>query len=220
MRNRRGIGGISPFLIASLVLHIGLFFLYVRSVSGSKIPIPRPNIYRVSLVELPPEETKQDPEPAVKKRVEPVVEKRVEKIPEQPRPKKAEKKPEKKEEKKKPPEPAEEKPALPTPSGPVTVEASDFLFTYYLAMIENRVGSRWSPPRGVSGGGLSPVVTIHFIVLKNGRVIDPRVTGSSGVPFFDNAALRAITDSDPFPPLPEGFGGDRLGVNFVFNLEG
>jgi TonB family protein len=34
---------------------------------------------------------------------------------------------------------------------------------------------------------------------------DTRLTESSGNFYFDQAAMRAILSSSPFPPLPEGF---------------
>jgi UDP-2,3-diacylglucosamine pyrophosphatase LpxH len=36
---------------------------------------------------------------------------------------------------------------------------------------------------------------------------------------FDRSALRAVTISDPLPPLPDGFGGSELGVHFGFDWE-
>jgi len=166
-------------------------------------------------VELPPapkvEEKKPEPPP--------VVEEKPERIPEKPRPRKVEeKKEEPKEEKAKPEETPIEKPSA--PSGPVTVEAEDFPFAYYLALIENRVGGVWAPPRGLVSGGKIPAATVRFEILRNGRIRNPHVTVSSGISFFDTSALRAVQESDPFPPLPEGFPGERLGVNFVFQYEG
>ncbi|MBN1826310.1 MAG: TonB C-terminal domain-containing protein [Candidatus Eisenbacteria bacterium] len=221
MRFRKGLG---PFLVASLVLHAALSVLYVRAVSGARVPFPRTPVYRVSLVELPRPEPEPVPEPPKEERVQPEVKSvqpiKPEKVPEKPRPRK-----ETKEEKPKPKEeakpPAEEQrvQTKPASGGPVTVEAEDFLFSYYLALIENRVGGRWNPPRGMVTGGRKPVATVRFEILRDGHVRDARIQESSGIDFFDGAALRAVLDADPFPALPEGFTGDRLGVNFVFRLE-
>lgn len=168
-------------------------------------------------------------------------------IPEKPRPmkqKEPEKKPEKKTEKK--PE-EEEKPksgsgdrgeARPsgregggsvagtgvgvgagTGSGIVSLDGVDFPFLYYLALIEARIGDRWVPPEGLASGGTPPSATIRFDILRGGEVHNPQVALSSGISYFDLSAIRAVLDSGPFPPLPDGFSGDRLGVNFVFRFE-
>jgi len=219
VRFRKPGKGLGPYVVASLVLHAALSVIYVRAVSGARVPSPRVPVYRVSLVELPAQEP--EPEPVKPERVEPEVKPvKPEKVPEKPRPRKEKPKEEPKEEPK--PEPkAEEKPeeTKTVSSGPVTVEAEDFLFAYYLALIENRVGSRWNPPRGLVSGGRRPVATVRFEILRSGRVAGARIAESSGIDFFDRAALRAVNESDPFPELPEGFTGDRLSVNFVFRLE-
>jgi TonB family protein len=38
-----------------------------------------------------------------------------------------------------------------------------------------------------------------------GRVGEAKLVESSGNFYFDQAAMRAILASSPFPPLPEGF---------------
>lgn len=217
-----------PFLMVSLAVHVVLFFCYVHAVRA-RVPVPRPPVYHVSLVELPPapkpkQEEIKIPAPAPKEEEKPA------KIPEKPRPKK--KTPEKKVEKKPEPkkeetkiEPAPEKPGdtenrVTTASGALTVEAEDFPFAYYLALIESRIGGRWSPPRGIVTGGKKPAATVRFEILRSGAVRSAHVSLTSGIPFFDTSALRAVLDSDPFPPLPEAFPGERLGVNFVFTYEG
>lgn len=228
-----------PFVLLSVAVHLLLCFLYVNAVRA-RVPVLRPPVYTVSIVELQPEpepepekepekEKVPDPEPPREEiklpEPEPEPEKVPEKVPEKPRPKKKEpeKKPEPKKEQKKPePKPVvEETPKRVTSStGAVTVEAEDFPFAYYLALIESRIGGRWAPPSGLVGGGRRPKATVRFEIEKSGAIRSAHVSLSSGVPFFDTTALRAVTESGPFPPLPEGFPGERLGVNFVFTYDG
>jgi hypothetical protein len=42
---------------------------------------------------------------------------------------------------------------------------------------------------------------------------------SSGAEFFDRSATRAVTISNPLPPLPLGWTGGDLGVHFGFEYE-
>ncbi|MBM3319155.1 MAG: TonB C-terminal domain-containing protein [Candidatus Eisenbacteria bacterium] len=104
-------------------------------------------------------------------------------------------------------------------SGIVGLDGADFPFLYYLALIEARIGDRWVPPEGLVSGGKPPSATVRFDIHRDGRVHGPKVSESSGISYFDLSAIRAVLESDPFPPLPDGFPGDRLGVFFVFRFE-
>jgi len=100
-------------------------------------------------------------------------------------------------------------------SGAVGVESRDFEFTYYLMLLRNKVAQNWSPPAGLETG--RPVrAVVYFHVGRNGSVSAVRLESASGVEFFDRASLRAVTLSDPLPPLPLGFPGSDLGIHFGF----
>lgn len=100
-------------------------------------------------------------------------------------------------------------------SGAVGVESRDFEFTYYLMLIRNKVAQNWAPPAGLESG--RPVrAVVYFKVARNGGVSAVRLETASGAEFFDRASLRAVTLSDPLPPLPLGFPGSDLGIHFGF----
>jgi TonB family protein len=63
-------------------------------------------------------------------------------------------------------------------------------------------------------------VTLAFIITKRGVVDKVTKPTSSGTEALDRAAIAAISASNPFPPLPTDFKGDRivLEVNFVYNM--
>lgn len=229
---------IVPFVVASFLLHLGASFWYVYAFRGRPLPVPEKEaVYKVNLVELP-EPKPAEPEPAVRpeEKPEPKAE-QPKKIPEKvrpreekkkeekPKPKVVEEKPAPEEEKKAPEPPAPalarqepvESPRL-VSSNPVTVEAENFAFSYYLALIQNRVGGLWNPPKGLVV--THPRVYVRFEILRSGRISSPQVTRSSGQAFFDLSAMRAVQEADPFPPLPDGFEGERLAVNFIFHYDG
>ena len=100
-------------------------------------------------------------------------------------------------------------------SGGIAVDARDFEFTYYLMLIRNKVAQNWAPPAGLETG--RPVqCVVYFHVARGGGVSAIRLETASGVEFFDRASLRAVTLSDPLPPLPLGFPGSDLGIHFGF----
>jgi TonB family protein len=59
-------------------------------------------------------------------------------------------------------------------------------------------------------------VSIEFVILKDGKVSGMRYVNGSGDVALDRAAYGGITASNPFPPLPNEFGGQYLGLRFTF----
>ena len=100
-------------------------------------------------------------------------------------------------------------------SGALAVDARDFEFTYYLMLIRNKVAQNWAPPVGLEGGRPARSV-VYFRVSRGGGISAVRLESGSGFEFFDRASLRAVTLSDPLPPLPLGFPGSDLGIHFGF----
>jgi len=90
---------------------------------------------------------------------------------------------------------------------------SDFQFSYYVERMLVAIGMNWFKPS--QGGTVSPVV--HFKIEKDGTVSDATVERSSGLPFVDRAALRAVLSSSPLPPLPAEYTGSQLGVHLKFD---
>ena len=88
------------------------------------------------------------------------------------------------------------------------------------AGVEAAIGLRavWSRPV-VPGGLTAPLrVTVRFEILRGGALADIALASTSGHPPLDRSALRAAYDANPLPPLPDEFEGDRLAVNFYFEL--
>lgn len=83
----------------------------------------------------------------------------------------------------------------------VASTTSDFQFPPYLLIVRDKVERNWNPPPGAKGAQ----VKVLFKVLRMGRVGEVKLVESSGNFYFDQAAMRAILASSPFPPLPEGF---------------
>ncbi len=104
----------------------------------------------------------------------------------------------------------------PMVSGPV-VDMPSFKYDYYLGIIKNKVDNRWNQP--VTHNKTRKAL-IEFTISRKGDVSNVRVSDSSGDNYFDQTALRAVTLSTPFPPLPQGFKGDSLRVHYRFIFGG
>jgi periplasmic protein TonB len=90
---------------------------------------------------------------------------------------------------------------------------SDFPFAYYIERMMIAISLNWIKPN--ASGKVRPV--IHFKIARDGTISDAEVIKSSGLPFVDRAALRAVVASSPLPPLPTDWEGNLLGISVAFN---
>jgi TonB family protein len=214
----------------SFSLHV---FVFVAAMTLFSAVTPRfaiPPSYQVKLVGLPSELTAEPqaapapsaPKPEEKPKKEPVTQKAIKASPKQSKtalkksampefvqkPKKAAPEPAQ-------PEAVPSKPAA-GPSVPerpaiksggasegvaVGHTSPEFKFPPYVAIVREKIEQNWNPP----ASSKNIKVTVLFKILRSGRVEDPKLKESSGQFYFDQAAIRAILMSNPFPPLPEGF---------------
>ena len=96
----------------------------------------------------------------------------------------------------------------------MNLDTTSFDYAYYLAIVRDKIGNNWV--RTYTGAGK---VKIYFKIMKNGEIRDARVEISSGNAGLDRLALEAVLKSNPFPPLPEGFREDYIGIHIWFNYE-
>lgn len=97
-------------------------------------------------------------------------------------------------------------------SGPVE-DIPNFQYDYYLGVIRNKIENRWSQP--VAHASIKKTL-IEFTVHRNGEIRNIRVAESSGDHYFDQTALRAVSVSNPLPPLPRGYKENFLKVRYRF----
>jgi protein TonB len=88
----------------------------------------------------------------------------------------------------------------------------NFKHSYYVDRLTAMLASQWQRPS--IGGEL--VTLVHFTIRRDGSVINVSVVESSGYSSYDLAALRAVQQAAPFPPLPQSYGQDSLGVTVEF----
>ena len=108
---------------------------------------------------------------------------------------------------------------LPTGStqgvGAITLNAADFPFAWYLRQVQSKISRTWEPQ---ARDGSQPHVV--FDIRRDGQITGLAVEKTSGNPLYDQAALRAITDATPFPPLPDDFKESFLRVHLGFSYSG
>jgi protein TonB len=91
-------------------------------------------------------------------------------------------------------------------------DSADFNYSYYVSRMLASIGANWFKP---TDQAVSPPV-IFFRIARDGSISDVRIDRSSGFPFVDRAAQRAVMASSPLPPLPADFHESSLGVHLRF----
>jgi periplasmic protein TonB len=92
-----------------------------------------------------------------------------------------------------------------------SLDNPDFTYGYYLDRLLSLIDAQWARP--AMGSGVKAV--IFFRIHRDGSMTDLRVEQSSGYNSFDLAALRAVQNAVPFPPLPRAYKHEDLGVNLI-----
>ena len=123
--------------------------------------------------------------------------------------------------------PTEARPTPPPPPGTVTgstsgtgvrtLDVTDFPHAWYLRQVLSKVEAAWQRQGQIAEPPQKPLVIVE--IQRDGSIAVPRIEKSSGNAFYDQAALRAIMEAKPFPPLPKDWTRPTLGVMFSFDLE-
>ncbi|HEX3179203.1 MAG TPA: TonB family protein [Methylomirabilota bacterium] len=112
-----------------------------------------------------------------------------------------------------PPVPIGRRDGSPAGAGAMTLNATDFPYAWYLSRVQAKVTERWS---GKALPGQQPVAV--FEINRDGQVGRLSIEKSSGNSYYDQAALRAIAEANPFPPLPAEYTEPTLRVHLGFNF--
>ncbi len=96
-----------------------------------------------------------------------------------------------------------------SPFAGATVDNADFDYPYWFTQTFNKISSNYRNTVSYDG---RLICTIYFQVIRSGRVIGIRIEKSSGVDEFDQVCLDAVKRSAPFPPLPNSFRDEIIGL--------
>lgn len=95
-------------------------------------------------------------------------------------------------------------------------EAVDF--APYMRDLQYNIRSKWDPPKLSE----SKRVILLMKIAKDGKLLAASIFQSSGNKAYDDAALAAVYNAQPFKPLPEGFKGWSIDIQFTldYNVNG
>ena len=95
-------------------------------------------------------------------------------------------------------------------------------FRPYLAQVLSLVKRNWyaNMPESSVKMGRAARVSLQFAIGRDGTVRKIVPVEQTSVAALDNAAIAAISESNPFPPLPPAFRGPEIHVqvNFAYNV--
>ena len=98
----------------------------------------------------------------------------------------------------------------------VSIGTQSIKYASYLEHIKNKIQNVWVYPEEAIQTGQQGELLVLFSIDKNGNLVRLKLIRSSGYPLLDKAALQAVRDASPFPPLPKRFNLDVLNIYATF----
>ena len=89
----------------------------------------------------------------------------------------------------------------------------------YLTAIARRTSLFRFYPRAALENRERGRVVVRITVARDGRVVDARVSQSSGSRSIDAAEVETVLKSSPFPPLPPDIPGERVAFEVPVNYD-
>lgn len=90
-------------------------------------------------------------------------------------------------------------------------------FAYYVDIVRRKVSENWLKYEIDPRINDARRVYINFDITRSGQPVNIRVEQSSGIPSLDQSAVRALQRIDTFGPLPSGYNGNYVSVEFWFD---
>jgi protein TonB len=100
-------------------------------------------------------------------------------------------------------------------------ESGEFgkLYGWYVDVVRRKVSENWLKYEVDPSITAARRVYLTFDILRDGSPTNVQVEESSGVPSLDQSAVRALERIDSFGPLPAGYSGDKVSVEFWFDYK-
>lgn len=86
----------------------------------------------------------------------------------------------------------------------------------YAGIIQDKIYSHWEVPLGVA---IRKKIVVSFMLFRMGNIDKPRLVQDSGDEKLDALAIKAIFDSEPFPPFPNEMREPNIVITINFKLE-
>jgi len=101
---------------------------------------------------------------------------------------------------------------------PLSVEAATAYLTY-VNKVEKSIEDRWKYPEQANRNRVEGKVDIDVTIHQDGWLENIRVVRSSGSKSLDNQAIKSVVTNEPYNPVPEAIGLEKLNLRFTFNYD-
>lgn len=91
-------------------------------------------------------------------------------------------------------------------------------YPWYVEAVRRKISSNWLQSTIDPRVHWAPRVVVTFQILRNGSIVNTEIVRSSGNDSVDRSALRAVLNSNPLEPLPSGYSGSYVQVEFWFDF--
>lgn len=91
----------------------------------------------------------------------------------------------------------------------------DKLFSYLLGL-KQKIEGVWIYPPMAGRNGIGGMLTVEFVIAKDGKLLGVRQLDSSGHKLLDVYAMRAVKNAAPYYPFPERLHVKRLRIRAQF----
>jgi len=92
-------------------------------------------------------------------------------------------------------------------------------FSWYVEAVQRKVTENWLKYEVDPGIREASRVYLTFDIARDGHPSNVQIEQSSGVPSLDQSAVRALQRIDTFGPLPSGYSGSKVSVEFWFDYK-
>jgi periplasmic protein TonB len=92
-------------------------------------------------------------------------------------------------------------------------------YAWYVDAVRRKVSENWHKYEIDPNISNARRVYITFEILRSGDATNIQIEQSSGVPSLDMSATRALQRIDTFGPLPPGYNGNKVAVEFWFDYK-
>ena len=90
--------------------------------------------------------------------------------------------------------------------------STDDIRVLYMKMVRDYVNNHWTYKKTLDNQFNS--VQVELMLNRDGYVLEIKILKLSSDDTFNDSALKALVGMEPYPPIPENLGGDKMGVRF------
>ncbi len=102
-------------------------------------------------------------------------------------------------------------------SATVSIGTQSLKYASYMQHVRDQIEGVWEYPEEAQMRNQQGDLLILFTIGKSGQLVRVKLLRSSGFPLLDQAALDAVKEAAPFPPLPKRLHIDTLNVYATFS---